>query len=288
MMPGNMYQHIGTQEGNAFRVGVDGGGSLDISIMGPIEIMSGGSLVEIRGAIQCLLLVTLVVNNGRPRTSSVLIKELWDGSPPRNPENALQAHISRFRSRLKELEPDAPSRLMRSTTGYRLRFEPHELDANRFVGCLDEMRSKPDMPPDEAVRRLRETLQLWRGPVFDSMEGGSICRAAAARYEESRLSLLELLYDNELKLGRHAEIIPELRELIEVSGPNERLCEQLMVALYRAGRQTDALAVYRQMWTRLKDEIGIEPSPVLRRYERAILTHHPVLNRTADHLALHR
>jgi SARP family transcriptional regulator, regulator of embCAB operon len=230
---------------------------LEFSILGPVEIRANGVSMEIRGENQRVLLT------------------------------ALQAHVSRLRRRLEALEPDhRPHRLLSSSSGYRMAFDENELDATRFMKILREVRSQPQLSPADVVGVLREALSLWRGPAFDSQSRGLMCQSAAARYEESRLAALELLYDNELKVGRHAEIIPELRQLTEASGLNERLCEQLMVALYRAGRQTDALAVYRQMWMRLKEEIGIEPSPTLKRYERAILTHSPILSWTADHLAL--
>jgi DNA-binding SARP family transcriptional activator len=261
--------------------------TLEYSILGPVEIRADGVSVEIRGEIQRVLLTALLASEGRLCTTSMLIEELWGDNPPRNSENALQAHISRFRRRLEALEPhSARPRLVSSSSSYRLCVGENELDATRFTRSLHEVRSQPDMHPAQAVHTLRSALALWRGPAVVPATGGAICRAAAARYEESRRAMLELLYDNELKLGRHSEIIAELRELTEESGLNERLCEQLMVALYRAGRQSDALAVYRQMWSRLKSEIGVEPSPMLKRYERAILTHHPILNRSADHLAL--
>jgi DNA-binding SARP family transcriptional activator len=260
---------------------------LEFSVLGPIKIRSGGLCVEIRGEIQRMLLTALLACEGRLATNSMLIEELWGENPPRNSENALQAHVSRLRRRLEALEPDPKHhRLVSSPSGYRLRFDEEELDATLFLKTLREVRGTPQMEPAEAVCKLRWALSLWRGPVFNSLTGGSICQGAATRYEESRLAVLELLYDNELMMGRHSEVIPELRELTQASGLNERLCEQLMVALYRAGRQTEALAVYRQMWSRLKDEIGIEPSPTLKRYERAILTHHPVLNSTTNHLTL--
>lgn len=259
---------------------------MEFFILGRVEIVSGDRRLEIRGSIQRQLLTALLACEGRPCTTSMLIEELWGEHSLRNSENALQAHISRFRRRLDALEPGTPSRMISFGSRYQLRVEPDELDATRFLRCLQEVRSRADMPPVEAVGKLRAALSLWQGPAADLRAGGPISQAAAARYEESRVAMLELLFDHELSLGRHAEIIPELREQTLQSGLNERLCGQLMVALYRAGRQSDALAVYRQMWSRLRDEVGVEPSPILKRYESAILNHHPVLDRTAEGLAL--
>lgn len=260
---------------------------MQFSILGSIKIHADGLDAEIHGRIQQILLGALLVSEGRTVARGALIDELWAETSPRNAENALQAHVSRLRRRLSVLEPDRQHhRLQSSSAGYCLLFDETELDATRFMKALRELCSEPQLPPANMVRELRGALALWRGPAFDSLAGATRCQAAAVRYEESRLAALELLYDNELKMGRHAEILPELRELSETWGLNERLCEQLMVALYRAGRQADALAVYREMWMRLNDEIGIEPSPTLKRHEHAILTHHPVLGHMEDHLIL--
>jgi DNA-binding SARP family transcriptional activator len=256
---------------------------LKFSILGVMEIEAEGSRAEVQGAFQRTLLVALLVSEGRLVSTESLTYELWGEHPPRNSENALQAHISRLRRKLKTFEPDRPSeRLMSSSSGYRLALADEELDAIQFMRTLREVHSQPLMDPDEAARKLRWALSLWQSPAFGGPSGGRICQAAATRYEEARHAVLELLYDYELRVGNHTKIIPELRELNESRSLNERLCEQLMVALYRAGRQTDALAVYRRMWSRLNDELGIEPSPTLQRYERAILAHDPLLLRTAD------
>ncbi|HWH01646.1 MAG TPA: AfsR/SARP family transcriptional regulator [Pilimelia sp.] len=258
-------------------------------ILGPIEVRSGAVYAEARGAFQRALLIALLAGEGKLVSTEALIDELWGERPPRQAENALQAHVSRLRRKLEELEPgrSAP-RLVSWPTGYRLLVEEDEVDAAMFMRALMEVRAQPDMESSERVRRLRRALALWRGPAFGGVPGGPICQAAAARYEECRSAAQEMVFDAELQAGRHAEIIPELSELVEMGSFNERLCEQLMVALYRAGRQADALAVYRRMSSRLNDELGIAPSPTLQKFQQAILAHHPVLNVTANHLALRR
>jgi DNA-binding SARP family transcriptional activator len=128
------------------------------------------------------------------------------------------------------------------------------------------------------IERLREALALWRGPAFGTDLGGFLCQAAAVRYEEHRAAALELLYEKELQLGRHAHVIAELSELAQAKSVNERLCALLMVALYRAGRQTDALALYRKIRIRLAAELGIKPSLSLRNLEFAILAQDPALD----------
>lgn len=251
------------------------------SILGPVEVHADGLYADLRGMFQRRLLIALLVGQSRVALVDALMEELWSESPPRRAENALQAHVSRLRRKLEILDGERVTpRLVALPSGYRLLVEEEELDAALFMRALSEVRAQPHLNPVDAVHQLRAALSLWRGHAFGGVPGGPICQAACARYEQSRLAALELLFDNELKIGRHTEIIPELSELIEAGSLNERLCQQLMVALYRAGRQADALAVYRKLWSRLNDELGVEPSPTLRKYERAILAHDPVLATT--------
>jgi SARP family transcriptional regulator, regulator of embCAB operon len=252
---------------------------LTCRILGPLEIATDGRAVEVRGTIQRTLLSALLVGGGRQVMTNSLMDELWGSRPPGNAENALQAHVSRLRRRFEEVEPgrDAP-RLVSLPSGYRLLTDDAQVDAELFVRAINEVRAKPDMEPVEVIRRLREALALWRGPVFGGAIGGLICQAATVRYEEQRSSAYSMLFENELLIGRHSQIIAELAELVEAESLNERLCQQLMVALYGAGRQTDALALYRRMRERLTEELGIEPSPALRRVELAILSQDPALD----------
>jgi SARP family transcriptional regulator, regulator of embCAB operon len=127
---------------------------------------------------------------------------------------------------------------------------------------------------------------MWRGQAFDLVVRGPLCRAAALRYEATRLSGLEMLFDLELRMGRHADIIPALSELVASSDLNERFCEQLMIALYRSGRQSEALVTYRRMRKRLDDELGVEPTVTFRNHEKAILAHDPALHVGANHAVL--
>jgi SARP family transcriptional regulator, regulator of embCAB operon len=260
---------------------------LRINILGPIEICSGTRKIEVRGALQRTLLVTLAVSEGRLVLSDSIMTEFWGEAPPRNAENALQAHVSRLRRRLAALEPGrAAPRIVTWPSGYRFELGCDELDVSILMRALQQVRRDASMPPDEAARRLRTALSLWRGPVFGGAVGGPMCHAATARFEQTRLSALELLYDLELRNGKHSEIIDELSELVDCEHLNERLCEQLMIALYRDGRQAEALAVYRRMWERLGEQLGVDASPSLRNHEHAILVHDPVLRASADHLVL--
>jgi SARP family transcriptional regulator, regulator of embCAB operon len=260
---------------------------LTFNIMGPVEVQSSSGSLEVRGALQRTLLVTLLACEGKLVLTDSIMTEIWGEVPPRRAENALQAHVSRLRRALAALEPDRPSpQIVTWPSGYLLDLSEHEVDVNILARTVHEVRNDTDLPLDEATGRLRSALSLWRGPVFGGAVGGPICQSAAMRYEQTRLTALELLYDLELKNGCHSEIIDELSEHVDSERFNERLCEQLMVALYRAGRQADALAAYRKMWARLNEQLGIDTSPTLRKCEHAILSQDPVLESSAGYLAL--
>jgi SARP family transcriptional regulator, regulator of embCAB operon len=251
---------------------------LRFNILGPIEIRCGAKRIDVRGAQQRTFLVTLLVSAGKLVLIESIMNEIWGGVPPYRVENALHAHVSRLRYKLATVRSCGVPEITNWPSGYRLDMTDEcELDAAILTSSLSEVQNTEGMPADEATARLRSALSLWRGPVFGGPLGGPICRTAAARYAQTRLSALSLLYDLELKRGRHAEIIDELTELTNSEDLNERLCEQLMVALYRDGRQADALAVYRKMWERLNDQLGVDASPSLRRYEHAILIQDPRL-----------
>jgi DNA-binding SARP family transcriptional activator len=255
---------------------------LKFLVLGPIEVSSERHCFEVRGAFQRALLITLLASAGNVVLTGTLIDELWGGAPPRRVENALQAHVSRLRRILEQLDPARRTpQLVTLPSGYRLVLERDETDAAMFMQSVREIGSQHGMDPERAIQRLRAALALWRGPVFGGAVGGSLCQSVAARYEQSRFTALELLFDLELESGRHSQIIGELCEVTESEYFNERLCGQLMVAFYRDGRQADALAVYRRMRARLDDQLGIEPSPTLREYEHAILVQDPALEHRA-------
>ncbi len=254
--------------------------------LGTLEVWHDGRLCEIRGTIQRTLLAALLAAGSRPVSTQALVGELWADNPPATAENSLQAHVSRLRRKLHGSGDGRSTCLLSLPSGYQLLVADTDVDATTFARAVTEARQREGSDPDEAVRRLRSALTLWRGPVFGGQIGGPLCQAAAARYEASRTMAVELLFDLELRRGRHSEMIPELSELVESPSLNERVCEQLMVALYRSGRQIEALDVFRRMRVRLDRDLGVEPSPTLRKYEQAILTHHALLRYGEDHAGL--
>jgi len=228
---------------------------------------------------QTLLAAFLTAEN-KLVTVDTLAEELWGTAPPAKMENALQAQISRLRRTLARLEPARKEpRLTTTAAGYRFSVHWSELDALSFLQTVENIRVRGGADLRRDIAELRAALSLWRGPVFGGLLGGPMCQTASAKYQEARNTALEMLYDLELRSGSHAKIIPELTELVAQNAMQEQFCSLLMVALYRSGRQADALSVYRQLRYRFAEELGIEPSPVLRRYEKAILDHDPLLMR---------
>jgi DNA-binding SARP family transcriptional activator len=251
---------------------------LRFSVLGALEIRTDAGPADVSGDLQRTLVQTLLVSEGRPVSGESLAEEMWGDAVPDNQANALQAHISRLRRRLRALEPDRPaSRVTIHPAGYRLSVGEGELDAAEFVRAVRQAESaSPDDAPRTA-RLLGEALALWRGPVFGGFTGGTLSQLAGARYEEYRMRAMELRFDAELRLGRHAAVLAELAEAHTNHPLRERFCEQLMIALYCSGRQADALDVFRRMRRHLDDELGIQPSPALRKVESAILAHDPAL-----------
>ncbi|WP_369391192.1 BTAD domain-containing putative transcriptional regulator [Streptomyces sp. CG1] len=251
---------------------------LKFSILGALQIRTVSGPAEISGDLQRTLVQTLLVSEGQAVSGESLAEEMWGEAVPDNQANALQAHVSRLRRKLRGLEPDrAASRVTIHPSGYRLTVGEGELDAAEFVRAVRQAEAA--FPEDAActARLLGEALAWWRGPVFGGFAGGTLCQLAGARYEEYRMRAVELRFDAELRLGRHAAVLAELAEAHTNHPLRERFCEQLMIALYCAGRQADALDVFRRMRHLLDVELGIEPSPALRRVEHAILRHDPAL-----------
>lgn len=250
----------------------------EFQVLGPIEIRQANRTAAVGGTMLQTLLATLLVSGNKPVTVEALEQELWGTTPPTKKENALQAQVSRLRRTLARLEPDRThNRVTTSRAGYQFAVAPTELDVASFLNTVVTVRGRADGSLHEDIDELREALALWRGPVFGGITGDVLCQTAAAKFDEARINALELLYDLELEAGRYADAIPELTQLVAENPLREQFCGLLMVALYRSGRQIDALRVFRRLRHQLGEELGVDPSPILRRYERAILEHDPLL-----------
>jgi DNA-binding SARP family transcriptional activator len=239
---------------------------LEFRILGPLEVWDEGSEVSLAGAKPRALLAVLLLHLNEVVPADRLIDELWGEDSPEHAAAALRVNVSRLR---KALPQDV---LTTRSPGYVMRVEPDALDLHRFERLVEEGRSLHGRGlAADAAERLRDALSLWRGPALADFSYESFAQAAIARLEEIRLAAIELRIDADLALGRHDELVGELEALIAEHPLRERLRSYLMTALYRSGRQAEALDAYQGARRTLVDELGIEPSAELQELERAIL-----------------
>jgi DNA-binding SARP family transcriptional activator len=237
---------------------------VEFRILGPVEVLDGDRQIPLGGAKPRSLLALLLLARGQAVSTEHLIEELWDGRRPDTAHKIVQLHVSSLRKALGD------ERISTVERGYLLHLEPGELDAERFEEMTD---AASGAPPAEALHRLRAALELVRGGPLNDLRLESWAGPAVAQLDELVLSATEARIDAELALGRHREVVRELERLVAAHPDREDLLRQLMLALYRCGRQTEALDAYRRAASRLRAELGLEPSPPLRQLERAILDH---------------
>jgi SARP family transcriptional regulator, regulator of embCAB operon len=246
-------------------------------VLGPLELCSADITRLIPSQSQAILLLSLLLSAGWEVSADALIDELWGGSRPTKPYNALQAHLSRLRNLVDSLEPDrTTSRLISRSASYQFRVSDEEVDGSVFLAQVSALSDAARLSPTEAATQARRALNLWRGPVFGGVVGGVICHSGAVRYERGRYQALETLFEAELARGNHIEIVPELSALVAMPLPQARFCEQLMITLYRSGRHADALDVYHRTRQRV-GELGTQALARLKTCAQAILEHNPVL-----------
>lgn len=240
----------------------------DFRVLGPVEAVAGRQALELGGKRQRTLLALLLLERGRPISADRLAEELWHGKPPSGAPMTLRSYVSRLRAVLGR---DA---VAARPPGYALVVDPDQLDVHRFETLMQQgqgalARGAAGLAAD----RLHAALALWRGPALaDVAEGGALA-LEAKRLEELRLVCIEDRIDADLALGHHAELVPELERLVAEEPLRERLWRELVLALYRAERQSDALAAYSRARKLLAEELGLEPSEELRALERAVLRH---------------
>ncbi|MET8883850.1 MULTISPECIES: AfsR/SARP family transcriptional regulator [Streptomyces] len=250
-------------------------------VLGPTELYDNVNdrRAALNSSKQRTLMGALIVKYGSSVSAERLGEEVWGECSPNRSANALQAQVYRLRRLIDRVERDCggtQQRLITRESGYALRAEPHQIDSELFTRTVDRARRTADRAPDVAEKTLRGALRLWRGPALQGSRG-PICSAGAAMLEESRFSALELLYDVSLRARMHDNIIAELEELTISHPLRERFYDQLMVALYRSGRQAQALGVYERARRHLADELGIAPVPALNKRMQQILSHAPEL-----------
>jgi DNA-binding SARP family transcriptional activator len=233
-------------------------------ILGPLEVRDGETEVALRGGQQRKLLAIMLLHDGEVVSSDRLIDDLWHGNPPETAAKALQGYVSSIR---KQLGPEAVETV---GAGYRLVVAAGDVDGHHFEELLAEARPLERGP---AAGKLREALALWRGPALADFAYEDFAQAEIERLGELRLAAIERRIDLELALGHHDDLVPELEALVGAYPLRERLRGHLMVALYRSGRQAEALDGYRDARAVLRDELGLEPSEELQALQRAILDH---------------
>ncbi|MGD2061158.1 MAG: BTAD domain-containing putative transcriptional regulator, partial [Acidimicrobiia bacterium] len=241
--------------------------AIRLRALGPFEADIDGVTVELGSRIQRCVLALLTASFGKTVSTDRIISEVWGGSPPAKPSQSLQTYVSNLRRLLGR------ETIETRTSGYLLTVGAESIDVELFRSSLSAVAAA-DGDPTEIKSTLEQALGLWRGrePYQSLAEDVPLLREEAARLGEMRLTAMERLYDVRLQLGEHANVIPELQVLTTEHPYRERLSALLMKAFYGGGRQAEALGVYRDLRTRLVEELGIEPSPELQELEIRILT----------------
>ena len=248
---------------------------MDFRILGPLQVFDGDAEVQVGSPKERALLAVLLLHAGAVVSRERLIEELWGESPPPTAAKALNVHVSQLR---KSLARNGHDPIATDAPGYALRIDPEVLDVARFERLVAEARGLAAAGDAQSARELlRAALALWRGPALAGIELESVARTEVGRLDGLRLTALMDRIDSDLALGLHEQVIGDLEALVAEHPLHERLRGQYMLALYRAGRQADALGAYQDARATLVEELGLEPSAALQRLERGILNHDPAL-----------
>ncbi|MEV6609742.1 BTAD domain-containing putative transcriptional regulator [Kutzneria sp. NPDC051319] len=246
------------------------GEGMRFRLLGPVELVrDGGEPVAVRAGKHRIVLATLLLHTGRTVGAQELIDNLWDEDPPDGARTTLRAYVMRLRQAI-----GVPDLITTVTDGYRVDVPADDVDAGRFDRLLAEARNAE---PVRVIELLTAALELWRGPALADVPSPRLREHEAVALDERRLLAAELRLDAQLTLGRHHELITELRALTTANPLRERFWAQLMLALYRSDRQAEALTIYHHVRRLLADELGVEPSTELRDLHQAILTSDPKL-----------
>jgi len=258
-------------------------GAYEFRILGPFEVLEDGRALQFAPGKEQALLAVLVLHRNERVSIDRLTDLLWDESPPESAPKMIRIYVSRLRRALAR--SGLEKRLVTLAAGYRLEVEPDELDLDRFERLLGEGRAAlAGGDAALAAARLRDAGSLWRGPPLAGFSEARFLAHESARLEELRLSAREEQIEARVRLGEGAELVNELQTLVREHPLRERPAAQLMRALYRAGRQAEALAIYKQTRDRLVDELGIEPGRPLKELEQAILRQDSALEPAAGEL----
>ena len=255
---------------------------MQLRILGPLEVADGDGPRPLGGPKQRTVLAHLVIRANQAIDSDRLIGEVWGDEPPPAARSTLRGYLSHLRKAL------GPDRLEHRSGGYVLRAEPSAIDAVCFEALVHEGRVIRTADPATAVQIFERALGLWRGPALADLTDQASLQPEIARLEELRVAALEDRIDAELELARHRELVPELEILVAEHPFRERLWLHLMTALYGSGRQADALAAFQRARELFAEELGIDPSPELRRLHERILRQDPSLDIAGEPLRGYR
>jgi len=251
-------------------------------LLGSLEAWDNGRALPLGGPKQRVVLAHLLLQANRVVTTERLIDAIWAEEPPETARNTLQTYVRLLRRVV------GAERIQHRSSGYMLEAARDEVDALRFQELIEESRRLATTDLPAAITALREALDLWRGPALDDLADQPSLRSEIARLEEIRLAALEERISAELDLGRHREVVAELETLIGRHRYRERLWGDLLVALYRSGRQGDALNAYHRARTVLREELGIDPSPELQRLQEQVLRQDAALDLGGERLRGYR
>ena len=250
---------------------------MEFRILGPLEVVDNGRPIELRAQKQRALLAILLLREGEWAAADALVEALWGGRPPPSARFALRNYVAGLRRAI------GPGLIVSRDGGYQLAVGAEQLDLSRFEYLVEESRAADGR---ERLELLQQALALWRGPALADLLYEPFATLEAPRLEELRLSALEELIDTQLALGGGPELVERLQGLVAEQPYRERLRGQLMLALYRGGRQVEALECYRQTRTTLVEELGIEPGTALHELEQAILRQDPSLQPAVPRIEL--
>jgi class 3 adenylate cyclase len=249
---------------------------MEFKVLGPLEVCDQERALPLGGSKQRALLGVLLLHVNEVVAADRLVDELWGEQPPGSAAKLVQGYVSGLRRLLVPAVGGGAGPLVTQAPGYVIRLAPDELDMFAFERLVVEARAAAD--PQTSAELLRRALALWRGPALGDVTLEGFARQEAERLNERRRTALIDRIELDLELGRHADVVGELEALVAQHPFQERLRAQLMLALYRSGRQAEALRVYQETRRTLVDELGLEPGEELQRLERAILAHDPVLD----------
>jgi DNA-binding SARP family transcriptional activator len=240
-------------------------------LLGPLEVVTDeGRTFAFSASKAAQVLALLLTRCGQTVTVETIIEELWGHTPPPTAMPTLQTYVYHLRRRLRR-EGTAGELLATRSRGYQICAQPEQVDEKVFEQLVERSQAQIDHDPEAALTSVTEALALWRGPALASVHKGEVLAAHVTRLEEMRARAESIRIQAKRSLGRHGEIVPELRSLVARYPLNESLHAWLIEALYRSGRRAEALGAYRDLWSRLDVELGVAPSREVQQLQRTIL-----------------